>query len=155
MNYPEPVDLSAFGRLVRERREAKQMTVIDAAMQLGISQSSLYRLETGRAGRMRAASLADIARLVEITPAEVRELVDDERLAAQVIAKLAIEPPVSGYYRASSLAAPIPTAADETEYVATRNGSPEVRLVMRPGPAADELVAALQELGYRVLVALN
>ena len=46
---PHAVDMVALGRLVRNRRAQLNLTLVDAAEEMGISKSALSRLENGKA----------------------------------------------------------------------------------------------------------
>ena len=46
---PHAVDMVALGRLVRNRRAQLNLTLVDAAEEMGVSQSALSRLENGKA----------------------------------------------------------------------------------------------------------
>lgn len=67
LDEPSPSDWPAVGRSIRERRLAANLTLVDLAARVGLSQPFLSQIENGRA-RLSMKSLYRIAREFDTTP---------------------------------------------------------------------------------------
>lgn len=88
---PGPAAHAALGHSIRTRRELQRMTRLQLAQRVGISESTLQRLERGYAAHQpNPRDIADIARVLGLTADDIRrDLSAAPELAEQACALLA------------------------------------------------------------------
>jgi transcriptional regulator with XRE-family HTH domain len=74
-----------LGALVREKREGLHLSMDELAMRARVSRSSIHRIEHSHATRPTPAKLAQVLTVVDITPDEVRSVLDDDEYIGDVL----------------------------------------------------------------------
>jgi transcriptional regulator with XRE-family HTH domain len=142
-----PVPHAALGALIRERRQELHLSMDELALRARVSRATVHRIEHGHVVVPTASKLARVISVVEITPDEVRGLLDDERYVNDILHWMTKVDAVDTMGRALRAQPHMQPLSSLPDLVVIDNDSGEVARVFGGG---ERLAAVLEAAGYLV-----
>jgi transcriptional regulator with XRE-family HTH domain len=141
---------AALGALVRERREGLHISMDDLAQRARVSRSTIHRIEHGHKIRPTPAKLAQVLTVVQVTPDEVRSVIDDDEYAGDVTHWMERTNAVDLMGDTLQARPHMQTLVRRPDLIVINQETGEVAQVQAPEALAQALAAILEQSGYLV-----